>query len=406
MKEILTRNIGLKILSIILAVLLWLAITNLENPITTKSFRDVQIQILNEDVIAKLGKVYVIKENKTIDFTVSARRKVIEDLTQSDFSVTADFTNLTKMNAVKIEIKCLRYSNDVTFVKGNNEVMKIEMEDLIEKPFKVDVVQKGEPAKGYYVYQKTASTILRVSGPKSKIDSIARIVVEVNVSDAQDTFRIREKPKALNADGNEIDSSNLQFSEPGVYVDIGLHKKKTIDLNVVPKGEPADGYMVSKVEYEPKTIEIAASDDLLQSISNLTVNEDIDKASSSIEKEVNLQELLPEGVVLVGENPTAVVNITIEQEQIKEITLLPSDIEVRNKPLDYKLDYLTLDPITIQVKGPFKQAKMDSLTKDNVKPYIDLTNYIGGTYFVNIGADLPEYMVLENDPKVNIRLMK
>ena len=70
------------------------------------------------------------------------------------------------------------------------------------------------------------------------------------------------------------------------------------------------------------------------------------------------------------------------------------------------MDYLSLDPITIQVKGPFKQAKMDSLTKDNVKPYIDLTNYIGGTYFVNIGADLPEYMVLENDPKVNIRLMK
>jgi len=406
MKEKLTRNIGLKILSIILAALLWLAITNLENPIKKLTFYNMPVQILNEDVIKKLGKVYDIKEGAKIDFTVSARRNVIDDLTKEDFRVTADFANLSKLNAVKIDISCPRYGSDVTIIKGNNEVVKIGMEDLVEKPFKVNVVQKGEPAPGNYVYQKTASTLLRVSGPKSKIDSIDQIVVEVNVSDEQESFKIREKPKALDVKGNEIDATHLQFSESGVYVQIDMYKTKTINLIMDTKGEPADGFMISKIEYEPKTIVIAAPDEILSNMNDLTVEEQINGESDSIEKEINLQEQLPTGVILVDENKSAVVNITIDKAETMEITLLPEDIDVRNKPLNLKLDYLTMSPLIVQVKGPFKRLKISNLTKDIVNPYIDLTNYTGGSYSVKIGADLADYLVLNNNPGVNISLTK
>jgi len=406
MKEKLTRNIGLKILSIILAALLWLAITNLDNPIKKLPFYNVPVQILNEDVIKKLGKVYDIKEGAKIDFTVSGRRNIIDNLSKDDFSVTADFANLSKLNAVKIEISCPRYGSEVTIVKGNNEVVKIGMEDLKEKPFKVNVVQKGEPAQGYYVYQKTASTLIRVSGPKSKIDSIAQIVAEVNVSGEQESFNIREKPKALDSKGNEIDATHLQFSESGVYVEIDMCKTKTINLNMVTKGEPADGFMISKIEYEPKTIVIAAPDEVLANMNDITIEEQINGESESIEKEINLQDKMPEGVILVDENQSAVVNITIEKAETKEITFLPEDIDVRNKPLNLKLDYLTMSPVTVQVKGPFKRLKINSLTKDIVNPYIDLTNYTGGIYSIKIGADLDEYLVLNNNPGVNISLTK
>jgi len=50
--------------------------------------------------------------------------------------------------------------------------------------------------------------------------------------------------------------------------------------------------------------------------------------------------------------------------------------------------------------------KINSLTKDIVNPYIDLTNYTGGIYSIKIGADLDEYLVLNNNPGVNISLTK
>jgi Uncharacterized protein conserved in bacteria len=402
MKEKLTRNIGMKILSIILAALLWLAITNFEDPIIQQPFYNVPVQILNENEITKLNKVYDIKEGKTINFTVSARRSILEDISINDFNVTADFSKLSDVNAVKIEIACQK--KDVSIISGSNEVMKVGLEDVKQKSFKVDVIEKGEPPVGYYVYQKTAATLLRISGPKSLVNSIAQVVAEVNVSEAQGAFyTTREKPKALDAKGNEIDSSQLQFSDTGVYVNIGMYKKKIINLDVTTKGNPADGFMVSKIEYAPKTIEIAAPDNILEQMDSLPIVEDVSGVSSNIEKDINLQEQLGKNVKLVGDNQSAVINIAIDKSETKSLNIFAKDIAVRNKPLGLKLNFLTAIPITLKVKAPFERLNV-SVTKDIVNPYIDLKNYPMGTYSVKIGADLPEYMVLENSPTVSVHL--
>ncbi|MHB8129656.1 MAG: CdaR family protein, partial [Mobilitalea sp.] len=197
MKEKLTRNIGLKVLSIILATILWLVITNVDDPVTSEDFFNVPVEIINKDAIASRDLIYEIIEGEAIDFTVAARRSIADDLTVSDFKVTVDFAKLSDVYAVTINITCPRYGEDVTVTEGLYQVMKVNLEELAEKPFKVNVVQKGEPSEGYYVGEKTASTIIRVSGPKSKIERIKDIVVEVDVSEVSEKFRAIEEPKAL-----------------------------------------------------------------------------------------------------------------------------------------------------------------------------------------------------------------
>ena len=279
MKEMLTRNIGLKILSIILAAILWLVITNLDDPVTTKTFNNVPVETLNVDEITDLGQVYNILEGKTINFTVAARRKIADTLTVSDFSVTADFSKLSDVNAVTIKINCPRYAGGVTVTDGLYQVMKINREELTKKNFNVNVVQKGEPAEGYYVAEKTTTKIIVVSGPKTKIESIDQIVVNVDVSEEAGSFRTTEEPKALDKEGNEIDASNLTFSDSTVAVNIGMYRTKTIDLLITPTGKPADGSVMTTVDFEPKTIEVAGTDEALLNIKTLTVMEDIDGAS-------------------------------------------------------------------------------------------------------------------------------
>ncbi|MDD3174343.1 MAG: CdaR family protein [Herbinix sp.] len=404
MKEKLTRNIGLKILSIILAAILWLVITNVDDPITPRNFNNVPVEILNANEVTNLGQVYDILEGETIDFTAAARRTIADNLTVSDFKVTADFSKLSDVNAVTINISCPGYEDDVTITNGLYQVMKVSLEELAEKHFKVNVVQKGEPAEGYYVYEKTANTILRVSGPKSKIESIAQIVVDVDVTEVAGSFHTSEAPKALDADGNEIDASNLDFSETSVSIYIGMYRTKTIDLNITTNGNPADGYIMTNIEYEPKTIEVAADDEILNSLGNLTVTEDIEGASKDIEKEVNLQDQLKDDVILVGDNQTAVVNIKIEKTETKDITILPGDIDVRNKPDSLNLAYLTNGPLIIKVVGPAKELK--EITQSTLNPYINLSNYSVGTYSVEVKANFTGYVKIENIPLVKIHLIQ
>ena len=51
MKDFFTKNIGLKLLSVLLALLLWLTVMNVEDPAVTVTISDVPVQIVNREVI-------------------------------------------------------------------------------------------------------------------------------------------------------------------------------------------------------------------------------------------------------------------------------------------------------------------------------------------------------------------
>ncbi|NLK28752.1 MAG: hypothetical protein GX306_10485 [Clostridiales bacterium] len=404
MKDKLTSNIGLKVLSVILAAILWLVITNVDDPIETKPFRDVPVEILNEDVITELGKVYDIVQGETIDFTVEARRSIKDNLTVADFKVTADFTQLSDVYAVPIDITCPKYGDEnVRVTDGKEQRMIISLEEVMEENFKVNIVTKGEVAEGYFVGKKSASpNIITVSGPKARIERISDVVVEVDVSGATESIHIVGIPKVLDEDGKEMDSSYFTFNENYISVSIDLYKTKSINLHFSTNGSPAEGYVMTNIEYEPKTIEVAGKEEDLRRIRYLSIKESIAGATGNIEKEINLQEKLPEGIILVGEDHNAVINITIEKMQTKEITIWPGDVEFRNKTEDYSVLINSNGPIIVSVMGSTEE--LARMSRTSLKPYVDLAGYGIGTYTKNIEFDLPEHNKITNDPEISFNL--
>ena len=174
MKKKLTSNIGLKILSVLLAAILWLVITNVEDPVKSRPFTNVAVDIQNEEVINVPDKVYEIIEGETVSFRVLAKRSVVDNLTSNDFNVTADFSKLLSGgNTVLIDVTSKK--GEVTITDLKPKTLTIRQEEISKEDFKVNVIQKGEVTEGYYVGEKTASPlIVRVSGPKGRIDRSRR----------------------------------------------------------------------------------------------------------------------------------------------------------------------------------------------------------------------------------------
>ena len=56
MKKNLTKNIPLKIMSVVVGVLVWLIVVNVDNPIVTKGFVITDVQIINEAYVDQLGR--------------------------------------------------------------------------------------------------------------------------------------------------------------------------------------------------------------------------------------------------------------------------------------------------------------------------------------------------------------
>ena len=199
-----------------------------------------------------------------------------------------------------------------------------------------------------------------------------------------------------------MDSSYFTFNENYISVSIDLYKTKSINLHFSTNGSPAEGYVMTNIEYEPKTIEVAGKEEDLRRIRYLSIKESIAGATGNIEKEINLQEKLPEGIILVGEDHNAVINITIEKMQTKEITIWPGDVEFRNKTEDYSVLINSNGPIIVSVMGSTEE--LARMSRTSLKPYVDLAGYGIGTYTKNIEFDLPEHNKITNDPEISFNL--
>lgn len=405
MKKRLTRNIGVKILSVILAALLWLLITNVDDPVKTQLFPNIPVTVLNEQVVDSPNHQYEIVEGETITFRVAARRSILEELSKDDFKVTADFAKLLNGNTVMIDIAPKRFANEVSITDGKYQTLTIKLDEVIYEDFKVNVVPVGNVADGYHIAEKFASpNIIRVTGPKGRIDKINEVVAEVNVEGVNSSFFDISMPKALDEEGKEIDSSKLSFSNRYPEVNIKLYKTKTVDLKILTEGQPANGFMMTGIDYEPKTVTIAAEDDVLRDISYLEVTQSIEGASSNIESDIDLRDelMLKKGVILVEDNTTISINIKMEQLESKEITIWPNDIEIRNREESLLPTLNTVGPIRVKVIGLGNEV--DTLSRITLESYIDITDYSIGTYVLPLKAVLPQNTVLYEAPMISVSL--
>ena len=58
MKKKIMDNLALKLLSIIVAFIIWLVIINITDPTVIKRFNNIPVDILNENVITSSNQVY------------------------------------------------------------------------------------------------------------------------------------------------------------------------------------------------------------------------------------------------------------------------------------------------------------------------------------------------------------
>lgn len=90
MKEKILNNLPLKIISVIIAIVIWYVVTSVSDPIVTRTFPDIPVQITNESYIAEGKKTYQISEQyQSIAVSIRGNRSVVNGITEDDITVTA-----------------------------------------------------------------------------------------------------------------------------------------------------------------------------------------------------------------------------------------------------------------------------------------------------------------------------
>jgi len=398
----LTNNLGFKILALFFAFTLWLIVYNLEDPTKTKTLT-VNVNIENRDHLDNMGKYYeVLEGSNKVSFSVTAARSILDKLDESDFTATANMSQIVidtdgGHGTVPIDIICNSnaYANSIK-LSSTSKQLKLALEDLMIKQFVVSAKATGNVPEGYALgsVEVTAPNVLKVSGPKSIVQTISSVVATVDVSidgtpDSENYYKA--SPVLFDKNGKEVDRTRLTLSSDTVTVSAKILNTKEVAIAVQPTGTPAEGYTVTSISSNPTTILLKGDKSVLNSINSIEIPDDLVSVAGKdkdVKVTVDVSEYIPEGVSLVDPEGSS-VEITVSIGKIKEkvFSISSENIIVTGLSTHAKLEF-ALASVAVHVSG--LEEDIASLNSENLSGSIDVTYLPIGIHEVELILDLDE----------------
>ena len=380
MKERLTNNIGLKLLSLFLAFFLWLLVVNVSNPEVERS-REVQVEIVNEGTLTAAGQTYEIVGKNTV--TVSYRVRTLDEyrISSSDFRAYIDLEDLYDVTgAVPVSVEVVNHKelidSDSVSIKPN--VIHVETEALQRKRFALETNPQGTVRDGYALGDVTVSPeYVYVNGPISQVGQISGVGIEYNVDGAYFTIEDTASPVFYDANGNEIqpgDRITLDTKEISFTQEVLRVKNLPLILNV--QGTVASGYRYTGMECSEEVIPVIGSgSDSLDSIVIPAEELDIEGASQSVTVTLDINDYIPEDVTIVGNHNTVTVQLNIEPLESLTLSVDLKDIPETGRSENYRYSFGSTY-VDITVSGLAED--LEALTIEDLGAQINLEGLAPG----------------------------
>lgn len=341
MKNKITRNWGLKIVSFLFAAMLWIIVTNINDPVDNLRARDVPVVLRNTELLTERGQVYeILEDTATVDtVVVYAPRSIISSLSESDVVAIADINDLTSLDTVPIKFSTNKYNDKVESIRSSIDSVKLNIEDKQTRSFPIRANVTGEVGEGYMLGDvSTEQNLIRISGPQSVVSRIVKVQAEVNVSGFTGTINTDTDIRLYDEEDTEIRSASLEKSITKVRVNVDILEKKTVPITYQVNGVPADGYRLTGENSSTRnSIEIAGKSRVIQNITAIEIPEgtiDVTGAREDVTTLIDLKQYLPEGTIIAEEDFTGKINVTVavRQEMRRIFTIPVRDIRITGVP--------------------------------------------------------------------------
>ncbi|RHL43075.1 hypothetical protein DW018_11855 [Eubacterium ventriosum] len=408
LKMSLTNNIGLKFLAVLIALVLWLAIVNVNDPEKTITVSNIPISVTNESAITSRDMVYNVKSEQYLNITVSGKRSIVSNLSAEDFRATASLKELSKVNSIPVDVttKNASLGRKITIVKQSAQTILVDVENVEEKDFTDLVVEyTGKVADGYVAGLSSMSTDeVTVKAPTSIIDKIKKVAVRCSL-DGTNTNISKKCPVILyDKNDKEIKSDEIELSDKKIRVNVNVLRAKQVPISTINKdalGKPADGYVVDDVILSSDSITVYGSEESLDSIESLDIQDDIDvsDAKGDVTQNIDVTGKLPKGLSVSGES-TITVKVVIKKLITRTFEYDASEVSLND--LSSNLDVqLVTKKVKVTLQG--EEEVISQLTKDDMAISADLGKVKEGTTTVHVDVAVPDNTTLMNNVTIKIK---
>ena len=376
-------NLGVRfVLSILLSVLVWGAITLDANPTAETVLRE-QIQV---EAVGLPDNTVRADELPRVQIAVRGPKTSLDLLDADSFVARVRLTALgAGTHLLPVEAEVTDPSVEIQRVTPSELVVRLERKITFEMP--VRLVIAGEPAQGFRARQNEISfdpERITVEGPEEAVKRVAFLEAKVNLAGATNNLSVQVAARPIDSAGEEVlgilSASNLV----DVVVPIErITARKSVPIRLQVVGVPASGRVATRYSSTPSNVEIEGEPELIDPAEQIFAEPiDIGGAVDDIEAVVAL--IVPSGIVLVRGQYS--VQVRVDIDPIQNSTVFITGVLMRNLPPGMSA---TVRPMSVQVLVTGSADSLRELGPTDIRAEVDLSNRAPGTHQVQPTVLIP-----------------
>lgn len=384
-------NLTSLILSLLLALVVWISAVTSANPNTEAEF------ILPLEVVQQASDIAIVDElPDSVSVTLLAPESIIQQLEEDNPLVA--FIDLSEIAAgtylFPVQINIPDQLKPIRVLEQNPEQLELKVSNLISKLLPVAIQIEGEPAIGYQTGSLSwDGDAVTITGQENRVQEVSSVVGVLDITDATGTISRTVYLQARDGSDEIVEGITLMPETVTVNQVISLQGGyRNLAVNVTTVGSVEPGYRFTSITPAPPTVMVFSEDpQLVEGLPGYVNTKPLDLTGVDDYLETILELDLPDGITVIGD-PTVLVQVNVTaletnlviSREIEMIGLLPG-LRAVVSPLQ----------VTVSVSGPV--PVLENLTLRDIRVVVDLTDLGVGTYTISPTVEiLPDDVVFED----------
>lgn len=415
MKQFLRRyDVGLRLLSLILAFILWAFSMAEVNPERSPRYDGLKVTLTGEDELLMAHGLTVI-EMDTTQIAVTVRGpndEVTNKNMRQRIMVSANVSGLTDAGEYNLPPVVNISRDGIEVVSTEPKTIRVQVDEVtaIRVPIRVDV--SGSPKEGFRAGKAyaTMSETVKIEGPKSELNEVAYAYAVINADGLESTKKEDCAITLCNDAGEAVTGPHIICKTEKINVSLPIYKINTIPLTVTLRDGGTAKADQATVTYEPAaSINVIGDQKTIAEMGELSLGEfDLDSVRTDVP--IELPVILPEGVRLdEGQPETIQVMISIDGVATRKLHITrfsPNDTAAEQTP--YQVSVLTSE-VELELRGSEEALAGVDVNSFSIGLTFDSVSLGAGEHEVKgvvAATGLPEGVTLvEEDVQVLIQIV-
>lgn len=297
------KNWGIKILCLISAIIVWLYVMRDQNPVIEVAYT-VPVQVQN------LDQNYLVEGiPKEVRVRLHGPRNAILDINPN---ILKAYVNMKDARLGQDNVSIQFIPPTGTYIDSMTpENVTVTVDEYMVKELQVQMQPLGTVPNDIAIKDvKIIPTTVTIAGPAHQVSKAAYAVIRTNLDKHRESFTEVGDILAVDTAGNIVEGVTITPKSAQVQYElerIRMDKKVPIQANLV--GTVPAGYIVKRVDMEPKELTITGKESLLNAIDGVkTIDINVNGATGNFSGNYSL--VLPDGVTTSTDRVVVKVEIT------------------------------------------------------------------------------------------------